>query len=43
MAGPITGYAQADDENGAPLDRSGIAVTVDNSSPRLTATTDATG
>ena len=43
VSGPITGYAQADDENGAPLDRSGIAVTVDNSSPKLTATTDATG
>ena len=43
VTGPITGYAQADDENGAPLDRSGITVTVDNSSPKLTTTTDAAG
>ena len=43
VTGPITGYAQADDENGAPIDRSGISVTVDNASPKLTATTDAAG
>lgn len=43
VTGPISGYALADDENGAPIDRSGITVSVDNSTPKLSATTDASG
>ena len=43
VTGPLTGFVQVDDENGAALDRSGVSVSLDNTSPKLTATTDAAG
>jgi hypothetical protein len=43
LTGTITGYVNPIDENGAPLPKSGVLVSLDGTTPAVTATTDAAG